>query len=107
MKKAITCILSFLPMIATVLYVVAIIAMSIISEEFYLTDSVETILVLLMLVFSLAFIVAVFGVMIYFIVHACKSPNLETGMKVLWVFLLYQFNLFALPVYWFIYMRRE
>ncbi len=107
MKKVFTFILSIIPLIATVIYTVALVIFGIASEEGMIYGSAEDIVVLLMLGFTLLFVAALFGVMIYFIVHACRNPQLATGMKVCWCFLHYQFNVFVFPVYWFIYLRKE
>lgn len=107
MKKVLTCILSIIPMIATVIMGLAMAVLGIASEEGLLYGSTEDVAVLLMLVFMILYLIAMFGIMIYFIVISCKNPMLPTGMKVLWCFLHYQFNVFAFPVYWFLYIRKE
>ena len=107
MKKVFTCILSILPMIAMFLYTVGLVALGIASEEGLVYGSTEDVFVLLMFVLTIFLLIVVFGVMIYFIIHACRNPQLVTGMKVCWCFLLYQFNVFVFPVYWFIYLRKE
>jgi len=107
MKKVLTCILSIIPLIATVIMTMAMVFLGIASEEGLLYGSSEDIAVLLLFLFMILYLIAMFGIMIYFIVISCKNPMLSTGMKVLWCFLHYQFNVFAFPVYWFLYIRKE
>ncbi len=107
MKKVLTCILSFVPLISTVLMGVTLAIFGIASEEGMLYGSAEDAMIIGLLVIMLFYVIAMFGIMIYFIVITCKNPNLSTGMKILWCFLHYQFNALAFPVYWFIYILRE
>lgn len=107
MKKVITCILSFIPLVFTVLMTIAMVSFGIALDQGAFYGTMEDVVVIGLFIFIILYLIAVFGIMIYFIVITCKNPNLSTGMKVLWCFLHYQFNAFAFPVYWFIYILRE
>lgn len=107
MKKVITCILSIIPLIGTILMAIAMVAFGIASEEGMLYGSAEDVMIIGLLLISIFYVIAMFGIMIYFIVITYKNPNLPTGMKIMWCFFHYQFNAFSFPVYWFIYILRE
>ena len=67
----------------------------------------ETIFMLGLVLFTLIAVILTFVLMIWYMIKACKNPELTTGMKVLWCVLLYCFNLVAFPVYWILYIRKE
>jgi len=41
-----------------------------------------------------------------YIIYACKSRHVPSGKKALWVAVLFFGNLFAMPVFWFLYVWR-
>lgn len=44
---------------------------------------------------------------VIFCVFACKNKKLETGMRILWVVLIINFQFMSIPVYWWMYMRQK
>lgn len=106
MKKGLSCILSFLPLVMIVLTFVVLFAMLIIFGEGTMTTG-QTILMIGLLIFELIGVILTFVVMIWYMIKTYKNPEFTTGMKILWFVLLYCFNLFVFPVYWFMYVRKE
>lgn len=106
MKKGLSCILSFLPLVMIVLTFVVLFAMLIIFGEGTMTTG-QTILMIGLLIFELIGVILTFVVMIWYMIKTYKNPEFTTGMKILWFALLYCFNLFVFPVYWFMYVRKE
>ena len=47
-------------------------------------------------------IFGVFGLMIYYIVHALKNEQLEGDRKILWAAVIFFGNMIAMPVYWYL-----
>ncbi len=47
------------------------------------------------------------SLMIYYIIHTIKSASLPSLFKVIWVMVLFFFNMFAMPIYFYIYVWRE
>ena len=107
MKKVLTFILAVLPAIIGFFYTISLIALGVSVAEGWVYGVTEDILVLLMLVLTLVLLVFLFGAMIYFFVDTCRNKKISGGMKILWCFLHYQFNAFAFPVYWFLYLRKD
>ena len=105
-KKALSCILSFLPvvMIASTL-IVFLIAFLIFGEGTMSTG--EIILMIGLLLFELLGVALTFFMMIWYMIKTFKNPAFSTGTKVLWCILLYCFNMFVFPVYWFLYVRKD
>jgi hypothetical protein len=46
-----------------------------------------------------------FALMAIYVVHAFRSPHLRQDTRILWVIILFMGNLFAFPVYWWLYLR--
>ncbi len=106
MKKVVSCCLSFVPVVMIVLtFVVLLLAMLIFGEGTMSTG--EVILMIGLLLFELIGVVMTFVMMIWYMIKTCKNPEFSTGIKVLWCALLYCFNMFIFPVYWFMYVRKE
>ena len=102
MNKALSCILSFLPAILVFGTVILFAVFGIVVGTEGTMGVGATIFMILLLIFEFV------GVILALVmIKACKNPNLSTGMKVLWCILIYSFNLFIFPVYWFIYIRKE
>lgn len=101
-----SCIVSFIPLMAFALSMVAIILCAIWSGEGTMSAG-EMVLAAFMFIFVLFTVIIVYAIMIWYMIKACKNPNLSTGMKVLWCAVLYCFNMFIFPVFWFIYVKQE
>ena len=43
----------------------------------------------------------------WYIFAAVNNPRLDSTMKIIWVLVLLQFNVFAMPIYWYIYIWRQ
>lgn len=106
MNKVLSCILSFLPAVLIFSSLLAFFACYMIFGEGTMT-AFETILAFLIIGVEFIGVILTFVIMIWYIVKVFKNPELSTGMKILWCFLLYSFNLFIYPVFWFIYIRNE
>lgn len=106
MKKALSCILSFLPLVMIAgTFIVLFIAILVFGEGTMSTG--EIILMIGLILFELLGVALTFFMMIWYMIKTFKNPGFTTGMKVLWCILLYCFNLFVFPVYWFLYVRKE
>ena len=106
MKKVVSCILSFLPLVMIFLTMVVFFLSYFIVGEGTMTAG-ETIFMLGLVLFTLIGVVLTFVMMVWYMIKACKNPEFSTGIKVLWCVLLYCFNLVAFPVYWILYIRKE
>lgn len=51
-------------------------------------------------------IFASMGLMAFYIVRVFKTP-LDEAMKIMWTVLICMFGIFAMPVFWFLYIWRE
>ncbi len=110
MKKALSCILSFLPTIIIFLGMIVLILITGLENSGYTIGTALTVLRILMLFVAMSGFVLGFVLMIVYIVKTFKNPNLSTGMKVLWCLLLFYLSVFfygILPVYWFVCIRHE
>ncbi len=106
MKKVLSCILSFLPLLLIAFVIIAyIVAVLVIGEGIMTTP--EIIAMICLLAVAVVAVILTFVLMIWYMIKACKNPDLSTGMKVLWCALLYCFNLLIYPVFWFMYIRKE
>ncbi len=106
MKKGLSCVLSFLPLIIIVLtFVVLFGALMIFGEGAMSTG--QTIFMIGLILFELIGVILTYVVMIMYMIKTCKNPEFTTGMKILWCVLLYCFNIFIFPVYWFMFLRKE
>lgn len=108
MKKVLSCLLSFLPGVSLFL---ALILMLIFSINATFTNTAvdmnvsSFIFIFLMMGLCIFSVIITFTVMVLYIIRAVKLPQLSSGMKLLWVFLLYYFNVFSYPVFWFLYIK--
>ena len=107
MKKVMSCIMSFLPLVSMIIVIAILVTFGIsIDNNIYLGSAERTVVIGLTII-MLLYIGFMTGVIIYYIVKACRNSQLSTGMKVFWCFMFYQFNVFVFPVYWFMYIRKE
>lgn len=107
MKKVISCILSFVPLVGTGFMTIAMVAFGIAHQEGMLYGRTEDMVMLTLFIITLVFVLCMYGFIIYYIVKTCKNSLLSAGMKIFWCFMHYQFNALAFPVYWFMYIRHE
>jgi hypothetical protein len=49
----------------------------------------------------------VFGLIAYYIVHLFKTERIPSDKKALWGIVLFMGNIFAMPVYWYLYIWRD
>ena len=47
-------------------------------------------------------ILSVFGMLVYYMVHALRNERLEGDRKLLWALLLFFGNMIIMPVYWYL-----
>ncbi len=106
MKKALSCILSFLPLVMIVTTFIVLLACMIIFGEGTMSTG-ETILAMGLIIFELIGVALTFFMIVWYMIKTCKKPEFSIGMKILWCALLYCFNMIAFPVYWFLYVRKE
>ncbi len=105
MKKTLTCIAAFTPIVGVVLgFVLMIIGMFLTETP---SESMGLVLSIAAFVMVLIGVIMCWVDIIWFIILAVKNPQLESTMKLVWGILLYMFNIFVFPVYWFMYIRKE
>jgi hypothetical protein len=46
-----------------------------------------------------------FGLTAVYIVHAVRNAGLRQEMRLIWIIVLFMGNMFAFPVYWWLYLR--
>ena len=46
-----------------------------------------------------------FALMAVYVVHAFRNSRFTPEMRILWVIILFMGNMFAFPVYWWLYLR--
>lgn len=107
MNKKLSCFLCWMPLVLMFLVCGPLMFVSIGMDMGVISEEVAVPLLLLLLLGSVLLVVAVFGVMIWLIIKTVKNPVMDTGTKVAWGFGLYMLNVFAFPVYWFMYIRNE
>ena len=56
---------------------------------------------------SLAILVACFAALAYFIFLASRSPHVPSAKRARWRWLLLFGNAFAMPVFWYLFLRQE
>lgn len=105
MKKTLSCIASFLPIIGVILSVTGIIVWAIWAGEELST--IENVVAILLLVFTFATVIFAFVLNVWYIIKTWKNAYLSAGMKILWTALLYCCNIFVFPIFWFMYVRHE
>ncbi len=106
MKKALSCILSFLPLVLIALTLILFLVFGIFIGEGTL-NVWQTIVMLFLVAMELIGVLLALVLIVLYIIKACKNPNISTGMKVVWCLLIYNLNIFVFPVYWFLYIRKE
>lgn len=47
------------------------------------------------------------GLTIFYIVNVFRNPRVDQDKKVLWAVVIFFANLFAMPVYWYLYIWKE
>jgi hypothetical protein len=47
------------------------------------------------------------GLEIFYIVHAIKSIDPKSNMRVIWIIVLLMFGFIAFPIYWYLYIWKE
>ena len=91
MNKVLMGLMSIIPMIIFVIYIMALIAG---SESMVLIGGLFCLLGLITLIDT-----------IWFIVYTCKQPQWPTEKKVIWGIVLYSFNFLVFPIFWWLYVR--
>ncbi len=104
MKKLLSCILSFLPLISYGIFMVIYISNFV---DIIMENELSRTTTIIFLVSGILCAISTFGVMFWFIYKTYKNPTLIGGSKAGWIILLYCFNIFVFPVYWFIFIRKE
>lgn len=46
-----------------------------------------------------------FALTAVYVTHAVKNPRLSQEMRLVWIVILFFGNMFAFPVYWWLYLR--
>lgn len=107
MKKVLSFILCCLPLILFLVGVIFFIITTVSVEVGLIYESVADGWMLLCCLIIFMAVIAVYGVMAWLMVKACKRKDFDSGKKVIWIVCLYMLNMFAYPVYWFKYIRKE
>jgi len=94
MKKALSCILSFLPTIIILTCIVILIVFTGLENSGYAIGTVGEIIRILTLLVELAGVGLGVTLVIIYIVKTIKNQNLSVGMKILWCWLLFQMSVF-------------
>jgi len=59
------------------------------------------------LIITVFFVLTTITLMIVYIVHASKNKNFSSSEKLAWIFSLYMFNIFVIPIYWYFYIFKK
>ncbi|MBH24329.1 MAG: hypothetical protein CMH57_07755 [Myxococcales bacterium] len=51
-------------------------------------------------------ILGIFGLVAYYIYHLIKNDGLDSTARIIWAIVLVKFNIFAMPVYWYLHVWR-
>lgn len=105
MKKVLSCILSFLPLITLFGAVLGIFVFMLFTTD--PMSDVEIFFAILMVAGAFVAVFLTYFVMIWYIVKICKRKDIQIAVKVIWCICLYYFNVFSFPVFWFMYIRNE
>lgn len=105
MKKLGSCILAFAP--GVLLFITLIAAALFSSWGSDPMSSFEVFVGLAMVALAFLAVILCFTVMILYIIKTVKSPYISADMKAVWCILLYMFNVFVFPVFWFKYIRNQ
>lgn len=64
---------------------------------------------LFLLIFPLHFLtmLVIMGLMVFYIVDVFRNERVEKDKKALWAVVLFMGSMFAMPVYWYLYIWRE
>lgn len=106
MKKALSCILSFMPFFLTMIPLVIMMILVAIYGDKQLHGA-EAVLAFSLLGAVIIGVVLTFVLMVWYMIRTWKDFYLSTGMKILWTALLYCCNIFVYPVFWFMYISRD
>jgi hypothetical protein len=60
----------------------------------------------LLFLVHLAFMLLVFALMVFYVVHLFRTTEVGADKKALWAVVLFLGNMFAMPVYWYLYLWR-
>lgn len=107
MKKVLSFILCILPLILFFVICIPLFQYSITGKTEFFSQVPDEIFPILLFWLSVLVVIAVYGVMIWLIVKTVKRQEMSTAVKAVWCLCLYWFNIFAFPVYWFVYIRKE
>lgn len=109
MKKIMSCLLSFSPLITLVVSMVLLFGTSIVGGIIGEQTVPWWLMIFMILATILAFaaVILTFVVMIMYIIKTCKNTELSAEKKVIWCIVLYFLNVFAYPVFWFMYESKK
>lgn len=96
MNKNLSGVMSVVPLITFIFYILAIMA----------DPSGETMFGTVCFLFFLCIVFA-FVDTIWFIIFACKKSEWPLEKKIIWAIVLYSFNMLVFPVFWWLYIREE
>lgn len=109
MKKVLTCIMSLLPLLTYGMTIVMMIPLCFMAEYIDMSSNdMMGKLILAALFVHLAWMIAImYFVMIRDIVTVCKNNEVKTETMAIWCVLLYFLNMWAFPVFWFMFDRKN
>ncbi len=64
-------------------------------------------LIALILPLHLFTMLAVMGLMVFYIVNVFRNDRVDKDKKALWAVVLFMGNMIAMPIYWYLYIWRE
>ncbi len=104
MKKMLTAILSFTPIISLPLGFIMLFAGVFIGEA---GNDIGWIILIFSYLLLFAAVIVTWVDIIWFIIIVCKKREWPSDKKVLWGLLIYFFNVFVFPVFWWKCLKDE
>ena len=92
-------------MVVTMVVMMGIIAYSALADPEALESTPIDLIFGLVFAFHFLSIFLVFGLLIVYIIHLFHSDRVPQDKRALWAVVLFLGNVFAMPVYWYIYIR--
>lgn len=109
MKKFLTCVMSLIPLLTYAFIIIVAVVIGILDAFTGITenDIFGVCFGVLCVVVALFLVIATYAVMIRDIVVICKDSEVKSETKAIWSIALYMLNMWAFPVFWFMYDRKK
>lgn len=96
---------AFLPLIGNIVLSVLLIYYAMMS--YYYHSDVNNFLLLTIVVLFFAVPIYTFSAMILFLIKLAKLSDISEGKQILWGILLFMFNAFVFPIFWYIHIYKK